>query len=134
MAETDWVEREIARVGARMLAESQAVPEPVVSILAQAVHYDQSLDRVVVDLNNGCQFSFPPRRVQGLSEVEAATLADMEILGGGYGLHWPRANVSLRLEGLLAGVFGSKKWMRHLAHMDAEQEGRAQMALVAPAA
>jgi hypothetical protein len=44
--------------------------------------YDRQLDRVIVDLTNGCTFAFPPRIAQGLETATADQLAEVEILGG----------------------------------------------------
>jgi len=91
--------------------------------LALSARYIRSRGRIVVELNNGCTFAFPARKVQGLADATAAELAEIELLGGGYGLHWPRPNASLRVEGALAGIFGSRKWMERLAASEGKQGG-----------
>jgi hypothetical protein len=69
---------------------------------------------VVVDLTNGCTFAFPPRFAQGLEQASPDQLADVEILGRGYGLHWESMDVDLSIPGLMAGIFGTKSYMaRH---------------------
>ena len=55
---------------------------------AAAVRYDRSLQRMIVDLTNGCSFAFPPQLVQGLEGASDEQLSKAEILGAGYGLHW----------------------------------------------
>ena|SRR5665213_1695306 len=77
--------------------------------------YDRKLDRIIVDLTNGCAFAFPPRLAQGLETATDAQLADVEILGNGYGLHWEALDVDLSIPGLLAGIFGTKSYMARLA-------------------
>ena len=71
--------------------------------------------RVVVELANGSQFAFPPALAQGLAQARAADLAEIEITPLGTGLHWPRLDADLSVEGLLAGLFGSRAWMRQHA-------------------
>ena len=45
---------------------------------------------------------------------ESAGLAQVEILGTGYGLHWDALDADLSIPGLLAGLFGTKAFMaRH---------------------
>lgn len=117
MAELDWIEKEVARVAALARATPKADIEP----RALSARFDRKHERIVVELNNGCTFAFPARKVQGLMDATAAELADIELLGGGYGLHWPRPNASLRVEGALAGIFGSRKWMEHLAASDGKK-------------
>jgi hypothetical protein len=82
---------------------------------AASARYDPKLDRVVVDLTNGCTFAFPPRLAQGLETATAEQLKDVQILGVGYGLHWETLDVDLSVPGLLAGLFGTKAYMARRA-------------------
>ena len=82
---------------------------------AAAVRYDRASGRVIVDLENGCAFAFPPRLAQGLEAASDDQLAAVEILGQGYGLHWEELDVDLSLPGLMAGIFGTKAWMARRA-------------------
>jgi Protein of unknown function (DUF2442) len=94
---------------------------------AAAARYEGALGRVVVELTNGCTFMFPPRLAQGLETATDAQLAQVEILGAGYGLHWEALDVDLSIPGLLAGLFGTKTYM-------ARQAGRATSPAKAAAA
>ncbi len=81
---------------------------------AAAARYDRRRGRIVVELTNGCTFSFPPRLVQGLEAATETELAQVEILGAGYGLHWEALDADLSVPGLLAGLFGTRAYMaRH---------------------
>lgn len=82
---------------------------------AAAARYDRRSGRVIVDLENGCTFAFPPRLAQGLEGASDDQLAAVEILGRGYGLHWEELDVDLSLPGLMAGIFGTKAWMARRA-------------------
>ena len=82
---------------------------------AVAARYDRKLDRVIVELANGCSFAFPPRLAQGLEGATADQLAAVEILGAGYGLHWEALDADLSVPGLLAGVFGTRAFMARQA-------------------
>lgn len=93
----------------------------------QTVRYDQCNSRIIVDLTNGCTFTFPPRLAQGLEAASDDELDAVEILGAGYGLHWEALDVDLSVPGLLAGLFGTK------AHM-ARQAGRTKSPAKAAAA
>ena len=94
---------------------------------ASAAQYDRHLGRVIVELTNGCTFAFPPRLAQGLAAATDDQLAQVEILGAGYGLHWEALDVDLSLPGLLAGLFGTKSFM-------ARQAGKAMSPAKAAAA
>lgn len=82
---------------------------------AAAARYDRSSGRVIIDLENGCTFAFPPRLAQGLEGASDDQLAAVETLGRGYGLHWEELDVDLSLPGLMAGIFGTKAWMARRA-------------------
>lgn len=82
---------------------------------AAVARYDRQLDRVVVELTNGCTFAFPPRLALGLEDATEDQLAEVEILGAGYGLHWEALDADLSIPGLLAGLFGTKAYMARQA-------------------
>lgn len=82
---------------------------------AIAVRYDAASGRVVVDLNNDCTFAFPARMAQGLEDATDLQLADVTILGLGYGLHWEALDADLSIPGLLAGIFGTRTYMARRA-------------------
>lgn len=94
---------------------------------AATARYDRRLGRVVVELTNGCTFAFPPRLAQGLEQATDDQLADVEVLGAGYGLHWEALDVDFTVPGLLAGIFGTRSYM-------ARQAGRATSTAKAAAA
>ena len=82
---------------------------------AASARYDAQAGRVIVDLTNGCTFAFPPALAQGLEGASPAQLAQVEILGAGYGLHWEALDADFTVPGLLAGVFGAKAYMARRA-------------------
>ena len=94
---------------------------------ASLARYDKRKAAIVVELTNGCSFAFPPRSAQGLEAASENQLAEVEILGRGYGLHWESLDVDLSVAGLLAGIFGTR------AHM-ARRAGEAQSPAKAAAA
>jgi hypothetical protein len=81
---------------------------------AASARYDRRLDRIVVELTNGCTFTFPPRLAQGLERATEDELSKVEVMGAGYGLHWEILDVDFTVPGLLAGIFGTRSYMaRH---------------------
>jgi hypothetical protein len=82
---------------------------------AASARYDRRVGRVIVELTNGCTFTFPPHLAQGLESATANQLAVVEVLGAGYGLHWEALDVDLSIPGLLAGLFGTKAYMARRA-------------------
>lgn len=82
---------------------------------AARARYDRKRGRIVVDLTNGATFAFPSRLAEGLEAASDNQLAEVEILGHGYGLHWESLDVDLSIPGLLAGIFGTRSYMARLA-------------------
>lgn len=82
---------------------------------ATRARYDRRTGRVVVHLSNSCAFAFPPSLAQGLESASDEALAQVEVIGDGYGLRWECADVDLSVPGLLAGLFGTRSHMARLA-------------------
>ena len=78
---------------------------------AAAARYDAVTGQVTVELTNGCTFTFPGRALEGLGEATDAALAEVEVLGSGYGLHWESLDADFTVPGLLMGLFGTRAWM-----------------------
>jgi hypothetical protein len=78
---------------------------------AASARYDRRQGRVVIDLTNGCTFSFPPRLAQGLETATEDELAQVEVLGAGYGLHWEALDTDLSVPEVLVGLLGTKAYM-----------------------
>jgi hypothetical protein len=118
------VELTDARIDAALArGETARLNEP----RAMAARYNRKLGRVVVELTNGCSFTFPPQLAQGLEKATAEQLAQVEIIGRGFGLHWEALDADLSVPGLLAGLFGTKAYM-------ARQAGQAKSPAKAAAA
>lgn len=94
---------------------------------AVSARYDGDLGRVMVELTNGCGFAFPARLAQGLEDATEEQLAQVEVLGGGYGLHWEAVDADLSVPGLLAGLFGTKA---HMARLSGQTKSSAKAAAV----
>jgi hypothetical protein len=105
MAMTELTDAELDAAARR--GEQLATDEP----RAKSAHYDAASGRVVVELTNGCTFAFPARALQGFAEASNDELADVEVLGSGYGLHWERLDADFSVPGLMMGVFGARSWL-----------------------
>ncbi|WP_224001885.1 DUF2442 domain-containing protein [Aureimonas sp. SA4125] len=87
-------------------AAGAASREPVPT----AVRYDRSNGRIVVEFANGSGFMVPARSLQGLQDATDEELAEVELLGQ-TGLHWESRDVDFRIAGLMAGIFGTARFM-----------------------
>ena len=54
---------------------------------------------------------FPREDLQGLQMGTPSQLKQIEIVGGGIGLHWPELDADLYVPALLQGIYGTKLWM-----------------------
>jgi Protein of unknown function (DUF2442) len=90
---------------ARMQSDLRGQPRAI------GARYDRRVSRIVISLDNGLEIAFPPRLAEGLEHATPAELAVVEISPLGDGLNWPALDADISVPGLLAGVFGSKRWM-----------------------
>jgi len=122
----DWINEELRRGFDKALrrgkVERQAYPHAV------AARFDAASRHIVVKLDNGALFSFPPGLAQGLAAGTDDALAEIELTPSGSGLLWPKLGAALSIEGLLLGVFRSKVWMRELARRGGQFSSAAKTA------
>lgn len=78
---------------------------------AVSAQYDASRRRVVVLLSSGLELAFRPEDVPGLETATPDQLAEVEILGVGYGLHWESLDADVYVPSLLKGITGTKTRM-----------------------
>jgi hypothetical protein len=81
---------------------------------AESAYYDQSCDRIVINLKSGASFSFPTELAQGLAGASPGDLAEVEVTPSGDGLHWEKLDADFSIPALLAGVFGTAAWMAQI--------------------
>ena len=90
--------------------------------------YDAATGTTRVELSNGCSFAFPTTLVQGLAGAGRDVLERVTPVGEGFGLEWESADVQVTLSGLLAGVFGTKRYMAELARRAGSSRSPAKIA------
>lgn len=113
MAEWSWSEAELeAEIEAAMRAGAVAA---AVAPRAKAVRYAPTPAAIVVELTSGATLSVPVRRIEGLAGAATDELARGTVVPGGEAVRWDGLDVDLSVPGLLAGVFGSPRWMRGLS-------------------
>ena len=84
------------------------------AVTATGIKYAPSLDVLALTLSNGTRLALPREQLQGLQGATRKQIANVELVGGGTGLHWPDLDTDLWVEGLLNGVYGTKHWMSNL--------------------
>jgi hypothetical protein len=110
-------------------ARARAKRESESGIRALDASYDAERRLVVIHLKNGSFFGFPPDRAQGLRGAsEEQHLAEVEVTPSGGALHWETLDADLDVSALLAGVFGTKEWMRELGRAGGSVRSEAKSA------
>jgi len=78
---------------------------------------------VIVSLHTGVQVVFPVELAEGLADASPADVANIEISLTGLGLHPPKLDADLYVPVLLAGIFGSKRWMASQVSIPRQSRG-----------
>jgi len=91
---------------------------------ALSVHFDRVSKRLQIELQDGVAMMIPVASIQGLEKAKAREIETVELLAQGYALHWPALNVDVTVPGLMAGIFGTKQWMREIASGFLSDAGR----------
>jgi hypothetical protein len=93
---------------------------------AKSARYDPDTGRIEIELKDGCLFAFPTGIAQGLRGASAAQLAAVEVWGDGYALHWEELDADFTVPGLVAGRFGTKRWMSELGRRGGSAKSEAK--------
>ena len=91
-------------------------------IQASSVRYDQSSNKLFLELKNGATFVAPCGLIQGLRGAAPELIAKARLGPRGASLHWAKLDVDFSVGGLLEGRFGTKKWMEQLPQLLAEKK------------
>ena len=102
------IERQIAEATRR--GEKELRTEP----LATSARLDRRSRCVVIELNKGSTLSIPVDLLQGLAGASLKDLSRIEIPNPGCEIEWPVLDQQFTIQGLLAGRFGTHRWMEDL--------------------
>jgi hypothetical protein len=94
------------------IARAEANP----SMTVVAATYDRTEDAIAIRFADGVQLRLPRQLVQGLQDATPDKLERIEIERPGTGLVWPALGVAHYVPGLVAGVFGTRRWMAEIGH------------------
>jgi hypothetical protein len=81
---------------------------------AQAARYDANSHRLIIELRSGVTVMVPCALIQGLSDAPPNEIARVKIVARGEDLHWPALDVQISVPRLMAGIFGTRKWMAEI--------------------
>lgn len=77
-------------------------------------HFDIDNHLIKIKLNNGLEISLPPKFCQEIAELDDHNLTLIEVGPGGDSILWDEAGMGIEITSILAGRFGSRKWMNHM--------------------
>ena len=95
----------------RALAGAQDA-EPGLAITHVA--YLPEMHAVSVQINNGQRLLLPAEEMQHVNMATPDQLREAQIIDPGYGFGFPALDVYFSVDGLLAGRYGSERWMQQL--------------------
>lgn len=101
---------------------------------ARSARFDKDPGRIIVELTNGCSFMFPPHLAQGLETASEDELAQVEILGSGFGLHWEALDVDFSIPGCCPAFLAQNPIWRARPARQARPPKRRRHGLMAPKA
>ncbi len=99
-----------AQIDAALEAARNAPP----SHAATNVEYLVEVRILIVHLNNGQRLLLPVEDVQELADATDEQLSEIELLGPGTGIHFPRFDGNLYVPYLVEGSRGNDRWEREL--------------------
>ena len=85
-----------------------------------------SLDLLILKLTDGRRCVIPREDLQGLQSATREQISNIEILGGGTGLHWPALDVDLYIPSLLQGIYGNRQWMAKIGRRGGQSRSTAK--------
>ena len=124
LQDDNWIGKEIAdnSKAAKARGDRYLAKHP----RATMAWYEADKNRVFISLSNGVDFSFPSELAQGLRGAKTRELETIELSPMGTGLHWPMLDADLSVAGLLAGIFGTKLWMKEIASIGGKSTSKAK--------
>ncbi len=74
----------------------------------------RGLDLLILTMSDGHRQVIPREDLEGLQSATEDQIVEMEILGGGTGIHWPALDLDHYVPNLLRQQYGTRRWMAQL--------------------
>lgn len=127
--ETIEVEEDAQTVAA---ANRRGLESSVREAHAVAARYDRASGDLALALRGGARLLIATELLQGVAGKSPELIERVELWGGGSALHWEELDADLRVQDIVAGSFGTRRWMAQLEARglldDASIERRRQVA------
>lgn len=92
----------------------------------KAVYFEASENRFVIELTNGVIFMVPRPLVEGVAAATSEAAADVTLDALGEALHWKQLDQDISVAGMVAGSFGTRRWMAQLSSQFGKRGGSAR--------
>ena len=115
-----YSDAELESIRKETLRQDEAQPR------AKSAHYRPSARALVIELKSGVKLEIPVDLIEGLAGASKTQLEKVELHPKGYALNWEELDVQMSVEGLVAGIFGSPRWMQKLASEWGRRGGKAR--------
>jgi hypothetical protein len=83
-------------------------------LFVKTVEHDERLNVLVIKISNGRRLVLPVEEIEDISGATHEQLSNYELIGPATGIEFPAIDVGLSLEALMAGWYGTKRWMAEL--------------------
>lgn len=93
---------------------------------AESIKFDEEENLIMLRLNSGCVFGFPPDLIKELQNAEPNEIAQAELTPLGTGVFWENLDADYTVTGLLNGIFGTKAWMKELGRSGGRRKSEAK--------
>lgn len=77
-------------------------------VRAMEARYDETTERIAVEMFSGAGFAIPVAFVPGLNETTPAQRAALTLTASGIGIRWPALNIDVHVPGVLERLLGLK--------------------------
>ena len=95
-------------------AERLGLESSVREAHAVAARYDAATGDLALILRGGAQLRVATQLLQGVAGAAPEQIERVELWGNGSGLHWEELDADLRVQDIVAGSFGTQRWMAQL--------------------
>lgn len=115
-------DNQIRNARRRAHEQEQHVPKAV------GARFDAKQRLLVIELSSRALFCIRDEDLQGLAGASAKDLQQVDVVGDGYGIHFPAIDQDFYLPALLEGFLGTKKWMAERARKGGQSTSNAKRA------
>lgn len=91
---------------------------------ARAIVFDRERRSFALTLTSGAILVFSPEQVPELAGASLEDLLDVEVLGVGSGISWPRLDADVSVEGLVMSLTWGDGWQQTIRRKVYQETGR----------